>query len=238
MKNLLPCLFLIVISFFTACVGENGNGHVTKEDRKVEAFTKIENKGIFKVQLKQGNSPAVLVETDENLQKLVTTTIENGTLVLGTKSGVTIHHSTEMNVYITVNNLQSFYNDGVGEVISDGTLNLTTLEFKNKGVGKTKLAINCKFLEAELTGVGATTLSGTVDSAIIKNDGVGNLNAYELIVQKLKITNKGVGNADVHAEKTIELKNNGVWNINYKGNATVLKMENEGVGKVNKKDEN
>ncbi len=105
---------------------------------------------------------------------------------------------------------------------------------KTYSVGTTSLKMNCEMLDAHLSGVGSTTLTGTADSVNIENSGVGALHAFDFVTQKMKITNSGVGIAEVNAQQTIAMNNSGVGSIEHKGNAAIKSSQNDGVGKIKK----
>ena len=63
--------------------GIAGSGNITKETRTVgEMFTKIEVKQGIQLFVEQSNDKSIVVETDDNLQKIITTTVENGVLII------------------------------------------------------------------------------------------------------------------------------------------------------------
>lgn len=238
MKIQVLLFLLICLLAGSSCnllTGENGNGHVVKQNRQLSPFSKIKIDGVFNVILKQGDVPEVIVETDENLQGLVQTVVEGDLLLLQQKPHTSIGNSTKMNVYVTVNILSELGIGGVGNVSCANTLTQDQLILFTSGVGSTKLNLNCNSLAAKMKGVGNVSLAGMANMATIHNEGVGNLKAYDFIVQDLRITNEGVGNAQVDAERTISITNTGVGNVQHKGNATVTLSNDKGVGEVEKR---
>ena len=64
----------------------SGSGNVTTENRIVTAdFKNIKVSNAIDVVIEQGDKTEIIVETDDNLQAIITTKIENGVLVI--KSG-------------------------------------------------------------------------------------------------------------------------------------------------------
>jgi hypothetical protein len=60
-----------------------GSGNVTTEKRKTEGkFTNVEVNNGIDLTIEQSQSTEILVEADDNLQEHITTTIENGTLII------------------------------------------------------------------------------------------------------------------------------------------------------------
>ncbi len=224
---------LLVSSCNLIGIGEKGNGNVIKQNRNVASFSKLTVNGVFHVIINQGEMEAVVVETDENLAPLITTDVKDGELTLDLKKGKNIRHSTKLNIYVTIKNIDELAIEGVNQV-SSSLLKLPHLMLKSDGVGNNDLQLNCEIFNAHLSGVGSTKLSGNADSATIHNSGVGSLQAFGFIVQKLNIDNSGVGSAEVDAEQQISINNSGVGSVKHKGNATIKAANNDGVGKIKK----
>lgn len=200
MKTLLFNLVtLLALSCTNAQRGTSGSGTVISETRTTQAFTKVKADGVFNVILQQGTSNSVVVETDDNLQALITVTITNGNLTLGMKSNSNFRNSKKMNVYVTFTTIESIENNMVGKLTSKGNITCDKLYFNNKAVGNTQLALSVKQMIITNSSVGKTTLTGTADYCIIENKAVGNLEAEEFRVNKMKLTNKAVGNTKVNA---------------------------------------
>ncbi len=233
MKYYLLLFAAFLISSCNLLPGEKGNGHVIKSNRTVAGFHKLSIDGVFHVFLTQGAQENVVIETDENLISLITTEVQNGELTLDLQKGKKISRSTKLNIYVTCKNLDELSVDGVNQVSGDN-LTFQHLTLDCNGVGTTSLKMNCNVLDAHLSGVGSTTLTGTADSASIENSGVGALHAFDFVTQKMIIANSGVGSAEVNAQQTIAMNNSGVGSIEHKGNAAIKSSQNDGVGKIKK----
>ena len=57
-----------------------GSGKIVKQNREVGHFTAFATSVSGNVEIRQGTTEGVIVETDDNLQALVETVVENGTL--------------------------------------------------------------------------------------------------------------------------------------------------------------
>ena len=217
--------------------GLKGNGNVTTETRKVTSFTDLKVGGVFKTIISQdGGDEWVKVETDENLQKMVTVSNEGSTLSVGMENKTGGINTTKMIVYINVKNIQSISNKSVGTMESKDTIKSDDLGLDTKAVGKTNLTIDVHRLHAKFKSVGTIYLSGTATEVEIENESVGKLEAFDLLAETLSIKNKSVGAVEVYASKEISIDHRGVGRLSYKGNPAVKALTDKGVGKVNKVD--
>ena len=63
-----------------------GSGHVTTENRIVQGdFKSIEVSNAIDLVVEQSDKTEIIVEADDNLQKEITTTVENGVLIVACK---------------------------------------------------------------------------------------------------------------------------------------------------------
>ncbi len=209
-----------------------GDGNVVSQSRTLPSFNKIYINGVINVNLEQGASESAKVETDANLINYVVTNVNDGVLEIGIKENVDINHSTKMLVNVTLKNVDEITNSGVGNIDCNGTLNLENLKLENDGVGNVTINLNCNKLEADVNSVGGLSLSGKASAANIENNSIGNIEAFDLYVDVLKIDNNSVGNAQVNSNKEIYIELNGIGNVSYKGNAVVKALNINGIGKV------
>ncbi len=211
-----------------------GNGNVIKQERTVNDFNQLTIDGIFNVYLTQGNAVAVTVETDENLQEVVQVNQKNNRLHVKWKKGASVKKSTKMNVHITLKALEELDINGVGNVTCTNTLTLGSLTLGISGIGNTTLSVDAETIEATVSAVGNIALAGKVNDLDIRNSGTGNLQAFDLVAQKLSINSSGIGNVEVRAEEEINIESSGIGSIYYKGTASVKTLNVSGIGVVKK----
>jgi len=73
-----------------------GSGHVTTEKRTVTGdFKNVEVSKALDLVIEQSDKTEIIVEADDNLQKEITTKVENGVLVISCKSGNLVNISSK-----------------------------------------------------------------------------------------------------------------------------------------------
>ena len=214
-----------------------GNGHVTVEDRAVKPFNRITIEGIFPVEISQnGGAESVKVETDENLQSMITVNSNGDELIINTATDSSMGKSTKMKVYINIKDLKELDFKSVGSLVTVDTLKLDSLEVNSESVGKLNLALNASFLHANLQSVGSTQLSGKVFETRINNKSVGALSAFDLQTKVMMIHNTSVGLTEIYADSVFYIRSSAIGALYYKGPAEVKELKSEGIGRVQKKD--
>ena len=240
-KNIVAiCIFLsLPVVFALACnysPRTSTSGEMVTTTRAVSDFSELEIEGVFNIILKQDDKQSVQVECDESFQDVVVVEQDEQRLKIKYRKNVDIKNDFKCNVYVTLKDITKLKITSVGNVTCENTLNLNRLKLDFSGVGKIDLNLNCQQFDASLSSVGALSLTGSSQSANIDHTGVGSLNAYNFKVGYLSVQHSGVGSLEVYAEKEISAVANGIGSIRYKGNATPVKLEMNGIGNIKKAD--
>jgi hypothetical protein len=218
----------------TACdiMGEPGNGKVVKQSRNVGSFKQIETSGAFDIVLKQGPAEEVAVETDENLQNLVSTKVEGTTLEIDTKDRV--GHFTKMKVYITVKELDKISASGAVNVETESPLNLENLDIECSGSVKTNMEMAIRNLKIDCSGSGKLYMKGTASRVEVDGSGAVDLFAYDLLTEEYNIDLSGAGKAEINVTKKLRAEISGAGSIRYKGSPSEISQEVSGAGTIKK----
>ena len=106
------------------------------------------------------------------------------------------------------------------------------VKITGEGVGNIEMDFQTEDLDAELNLVGKMTLKGKASKVAIKNEGIGNIDASQLIAQDMEVISSGIGKMDVHCEGDLSMIVEGIGKVTYSGNPNVIKKEISGIGKV------
>ena len=87
----------------------------------------------------------------------------------------------------------------------------------------------CNFM-----GVGSCTLTGRVNNFTMNMNGVGSVNAKELIANIVDANVNGVGSAEVYAIDSLHAAVNGIGSLTYYGNPKKKDISNSFLGKITK----
>lgn len=241
--SILSCLIISAVLLFSSCgdmtvsTGDGsdkikGNGKVTTEERGIEPFNQIVLEGVFNVYLLQKEKESIRVETDENVLPYIITEVENNVLTVKLKDDSKISKMKKINVYITLADINKIETKGVGLLHCMGKLNLRTIDLNLKGVGASKLSLDCDILNVNSELVGSLTLTGSAKEFNVKHKGIGSFEAFDFKSEKVNLESDGVGKAEVYASKELIIDAKGLGGVKYKGNPAVKDIKNEGVGVV------
>jgi len=232
--------FLALIILIGGCTvstdkANNSNKDAVSEDRSISSFSKVSIHGVFNLYLSQADKESLRIEADEQTMDKIIARNDGEQLIIELEEGFELFDRDQINIYLTITDLDSFEFEGVGNIKTETVLRLKDLNLKGDGVGNTKLELEADRIDAEFNLVGNLTLSGKVETIDLKNNGLGNLDATDLESQYMTVESNGIGSVEVYCEKEISITANGIGKLTYSGDAEVKKLDRNGIGKVERK---
>lgn len=222
-------LFSVLSSCSTSC--EKGSGKSASEDRKLDAFTKLNFSGSYKVVLKQGN-PSVKVTADYNLLKLIETSVSGDELTIKMKKGVC--NAGTMEIDISNPDYQSVKTAGTIDLNSDGKLNLKDFSMELAGISKVNLNLIAANVTTSTSGSSEVNLTGQATSNQVTMSGKSSLNALDFIVANYRIETSGFSSCNVNALNELNVNISGAGSVQYKGNPQKISNEHSGATSIKK----
>ena len=236
---LIPLLILSVF-ILSACQilpwfgARRGSGNLTTEMRQVTDFEAIRLDGAGRVEISQGTTPSLEIQAEDNLINLLTSDVQDNTLVLGYDEDGwrrTIIPTRNINYTLTVTDLSSLVLNGAAD-IRIHSLQTDTLFIEINGAGNIVIEnLSAENLRVNLAGTGSINISGTATDQVINIDGAGNYQGPDLQTQSTSININGLGNGTVWAAETLQVTIAGGGNVSYYGSPQVS-QEITGLGQV------
>lgn len=232
-------LFLVPVMLFS-CKWRyktiQGNGKIKTENRKVNKAENIKLEGSFDVEITQGETTSVSIETDENLHPYIIIKESNNQLLLKEKSNYNLKSDQPIKIKITTPVLSKISLSGSGSITGKNKfIGMDKLSINLSGSGDIKLALNTPYLDVDIAGVGSLLLSGETKNAKFDIAGSGDCDASNLKTENTKVDVAGVGTVKIFAEVLLDVNVAGSGTVYYKGAATV-KQKIAGIGTIKKID--
>jgi len=231
---LFALIFIGILSLLhSGCINgitcKQGNGIVTKQDRKVTEFSALDVSGDYEVVITQGSPAAVTVEADENLQSIIKTKVENKNLVI--ENTESICNSKTLKVDITTPDITDISISGVVVLKSKDTIKTNNLKIEVSGVGNIAMVVSVAKLSIDCSGTGSVTLTGKAVDMDASLSGTSDINAFKLFAENCNLSSSGAGTANVNVSKTLDVDISGTATVKYKGSPKI-KQEISGVGSL------
>jgi hypothetical protein len=209
-----------------------GSGKVVQETRSVSGFNQIEMAISGDTYIQQGDNESLTIEGEDNILPLVTTNVQGGRLVIGSKPGTSFSTRRTLVFHITVKDLRRLEISGSGKFIV-GQVQSNDMSLQISGSGKIGFdQLTAQSLTANINGSGTIQVSGgNVARQSIEIPGSGNFNADQLQSQAASVHLDGSGNASLWVTDQLDVQVNGSGNVDYYGSPQVS-SEINGSGSV------
>ncbi len=195
----------------SSATGVEGSGVAATETRDLPPFSSVELAGSNIVTISVGEEQSVVVRADSNLVDRVTTTVQDGSLVIGNIPGSYTTRSP-MSVTISVPSLEALTLTGSGVV--------------------TVTEIEASSLTVRLPGSGVLRAGGTATELDVSVGGSGDAQLEHLIAGDVRAVLSGSGRIVLTATKSLHASVSGSGAIMYGGNPQEVTTSITGSGAI------
>ncbi len=222
------------------------SGQIKTERRNVSGFTGVALGMSGNVEIKQGATEGVTIETDDNILPLIQTVVENGTLQIRwegkNNTGYRVDsHNHKINIVVNAINISRLAVGGSG-VIRAAQVQTTNLSASIGGSGSVRIdkltteklsgeiggsgslrvdALTAKKVSGDIGGSGNISLEGSADAFSGVVGGSGALRCGQLKANDVSISVAGSGSATVWAKDSLSVSIAGSGGVGYYGDAKV-----------------
>lgn len=199
-----------------------GSGDVIKQTREVGNFSGIKVGGAFNVSITPSESFSLTVESDDNLMDQIITEVDGD--VLEIKSKGNIKNPSELNIYVSMPNLNSLDVSGAATVytLSGSTINASKFEMEASGASNVNLNLNAGDVSVEVSGAADVVLIGVATSLDAEVSGAGSLKAERLDTPKSVVNASGAGDIKIAGTGVVAATTSGAGSIKYQNKPTIL----------------
>lgn len=200
-----------------------GNGKITTQSRELGHFSALASTVSGNVEVRIGATESVTVETDENLQALLETVVENGTLrIRPVRKNISLSTRT-MKIIVQARALDRVSVAGSGSVRADN-LRGESLKFDIGGSGSlVARQLAAQAVTVSLGGSGNMETSGKAERLQVSIGGSGNVQADKLATRTANVSIGGSGEVTLWATQSLAVNLAGSGDIGYYGDPQVSK---------------
>lgn len=200
-----------------------GSGKITTQSRELGHFSALASSVSGDVEVRLGNTESVTVETDDNLQALLETVVEKGTLrIRPVRKGLSLSTRT-MKIIVQARALDRVSVAGSGAVRADN-LRGETLRFDIGGSGSLiARQLAAEAVTVSLGGSGSVETSGKAERVQVSIGGSGDVQAGNLAARTASVSIGGSGEATVWATNTLSVSLAGSGDVGYYGDPKLSK---------------
>jgi hypothetical protein len=228
----IAALLMVSCNLVTNINSITGSGHVTTEKRIVNGdFKNIEVGNAIDLVLEQSDKVEIIVEADDNLQKEITTKVENGKLVIACKYSSFIN-ITSKKVIVRAPIIEGIEANSASTVNSKSTIKAATFKIDASSAASLDLNIEAEKIICD-TGSGSTIdLKGKAISLQTNSSSGSSINAGELLVNDIKSEASSGSIQSLQPLVSLDAEASSGANISYKNKPKSLKKSESSGGSI------
>jgi hypothetical protein len=199
-----------------------GSGNVTRQTRQLEHFTGISLQLPAQLELRMGDTEGISIETDDNLQRLIETEVEDGVLrIRPSKRNMNLRART-LKIVVNARQIDRLSLGGSGTIDADA-LRARHLRFDLGGSGKIRIAsLESESVSVSVGGSGDLRANGgKAGDLSVSIGGSGNVDLGKVEAQTASVSVAGSGDVTVWAKNTLNMSIAGSGDVNYYGDPQV-----------------
>jgi hypothetical protein len=231
-------LFIITLTLSSCKIDLNkvrGNGQVTTQERTItEPFNKIKGARGLHVIISQGADTKVKIEADENLHDYITTTVNNGTLIV--TSTENIGRASAKNIYITTPDINEISASSGADINAKNTITSQHLALTASSGANISLDVFSKDLELDCSSGADMDVSGKTKTLLASASSGSDIDAKDLIASEGTIKVSSGADITVHVLQKIEASASSGGAINYYGTPIEKTIKKSSGGSIKAKE--
>lgn len=209
MKGLLIILLSVAITVFAY-------GQKT-ETRAVGSFSGVKAQSGLDVYLKKGAKESVRIVVNGKIElSNIKTELSDGILKVGVDNGS--YNNVDIKVYVTYLELDKLMVNSGANIFGENVIKASRLTLSATSAGTIDIQAEVDQLEANAGSAGEIELKGKAGTADFEVVSAGEIDAYEMIVNTVKVKAVTAGSAKVNVVKEIEAKASTGADIRFRGN--------------------
>lgn len=236
MKTIKSTMFIVAaifLLFMTSC-DENytirGNGIEQSETRYASSFSKVSSSGAFIVHVTPGDEYEVVVNAESNLLPYIETDSYGNTLKIRIQGFHNIKNQLPMEVFVTTPYIETLKESGSG-IITTGYFESEDMDITVSGSGRIETAVDCRYLEGNISGSGVIYLSGVATTTNFNISGSGKIDAFDLEANNCMVHVSGSGDVLAKVSNLLDASISGSGNVFYIGDPEI-RSSISGSGKI------
>lgn len=199
-------------------VAVTGSAYAQKtENRNVGSFNGVKAQTGVDVYLKKGSKESVRVVVTGNIEPAnVSTDISGGTLKVSVDNGS--YNNVDIKVYVTYVEIDRLMVNSGATIFGENVIKSSKLTLSATSAGTIDIQAEVDQLEVNAGSAGEIELKGKAETAIIEAASAGEVDAYEMVVNTVKVKAVTAGSAKVNVVKEIEARATTGADIRFRGN--------------------
>ena len=225
---------------FSGCVDfllhtKRGNGDIIEQNREVTKFSGLHVSEAIHANVKKGDSPAVKVKTDSNLQKYIEIKVRNKKLYVGVKDNYNLKPSEKNRVTITYDNLTKMSASSSGRITSESTVKADDMALEASSAARITLKSESDVLKGTASSSATIVLTGSAEKCNLSASSAGNINGGDFMAKNIRAEASSAGNITITAQEELNATASSGGNITYYGEPGTISVDESSGGNIKRR---
>ncbi|MBW4361712.1 head GIN domain-containing protein [Flavobacterium taihuense] len=209
-----------------------GSGHVTTEKRSVTGdFKNVEVNNALDLVIEQSDKTEIIVEADDNLQKEITTKVENGVLIISCTSGNFINVSSKK-ITVKMPVIEGLEASSAATINSKTTLKGSNLNLASSSAASIHATLEYEKIQLSSSSASNQTIKGKAMQLETSASSGSVIDADELLANDVTADSSSGGSISVHPIVSLNAKASSGGNIAYNNPPKSIKKEENSGGSI------
>ena len=211
-----------------------GNGHVTTEKRIVMGdFKSVEVSNAIDLVIEQSDKTEITVEADDNLQKEITTNVENGVLIISCDYNSFINIKSKK-VTVKMPFIDKLEASSSSTIKSINTLKGENISMEASSAGSINVNLEADSVICETSSGSTITISGKALKLETSSSSGSEMDAKGLLANDITANSSSGSSITVHPLVSLNAKASSGSDINYDSVPKKIKKEESSGSSINK----
>lgn len=231
-------LMLVVFCLLTSCnfnfvEGKQGSGNIVEQTRNItEDFKFIEVSTGVEVLVEQSDTKSVVVETDDNLQELIITKVENGVLYVKSSEGYSTDETPKITIKMPV--ISGLITNSGSSLKSLNNLVTENIVVKSSSGSEIAINVEADLITVETSSGSSAEVGGKALKLETSSSSGSTLNASNLMANDVRSQSTSGSSTTVNPILSLDGKASSGSSIVYRNVPKTITKEESSGGSVSK----
>ena len=238
-SRLIYGLIMATVLLVSSCDTESirASNEITSVEYSFSGYSGLQVSGNFEAYVRFSNSEErIEIEANEDLQDKILVSKEGNILKIRLKNNVSIRGNAMLKAYITTSEISNFQTSGNSLIELENLLVTENISLQASGNSRFSGNVEAERLNADATGNSVLDVYGLTTNINAQLEGNSLMKDYDLFSENLTLRMSGGSEAFLSVSNTIDVDASGNSELNYKGDAEIIRERLSGNSKIRKRD--
>lgn len=211
-----------------------GSGHVTTEKRIVQGdFKSVEVSNTIDLVIEQSDKTEIIVEADDNLQKEITTKVENGVLIIACEYN-SFNNIKTKKVTVKMPVINRLEASSAATIKSNNTLKGENIKLESSSASSIDLSIESDTIYSEASSGSTININGKALQLNTEASSGSTINAKDLLANEIKVEASSGSTVNVHPIVSLDAEASSGSTVSYNTIPKSIRKEENSGGSIHK----